>query len=72
MRLNVGIVLLGVIFLGVSGCSVMDNIGITGKEKAPEDTVYQVLPENKQVEYQYKYIQAIFVWRHVRKILPAW
>ena len=59
MRLNVGIVLLGVIFLGISGCSVMDNIGITGEEKAPEDTVYQVLPENKQVEYQYKYIQAI-------------
>lgn len=59
MRLDVGIVLLGMIVLGSIGCSVTDNLVKKEKKTTKKDTALKDLPENKRVEYQYKHIEAL-------------
>jgi len=59
MRLNLGIVLLGIIILLSNSCSVINNTDNTGKNTASNDTVLPNLSENKKIEYQYKYIEAL-------------
>jgi tetratricopeptide (TPR) repeat protein len=59
MRLNVGILLAGIILLAGSSCNVIDNLGSTGENESLKDTVAPQLSENKKIEYRYKYIEAV-------------
>ena len=57
MRLNVGIVLVGIVLFVGSSCNVVDNLGSRKKSETSKDTIVPQLSENKRIEYRYKYIE---------------
>jgi tetratricopeptide (TPR) repeat protein len=59
MRLNVGIVLVGIVLFVGSSCNVVDNLGSRKKSETSKDTIVPQLSENKRIEYRYKYIEAV-------------
>ncbi len=59
MRLNVGIVLVGIVLFAGSNCSVINNLEDNEKDETSKDSVLPQLSENKQIEYRYKYMEAV-------------
>ncbi|MFW5944449.1 MAG: tetratricopeptide repeat protein [Bacteroidota bacterium] len=59
MRIRLILIFLGIVLLGGSGCGVMNEVTDEQEDSPSEDTLLNELSENKRVEYQFKFIEAV-------------